>query len=209
MTAPDLIVITDDALSDDETELGAARILAQVPPGSTALQLRDRRRSARALLALAERLRSLTTRHAAPLIVNDRIDIALAIDADGIHLGGRSIEMGDARRLLGSGAFLSVAAHAVADVEAASHAGATAVLVAPIFATPGKGSARGTALLAEVRARAGDVLVYALGGIDPSRVVECMRAGAYGVAAIRSVWSREGGVVAARTMVDQVRASRR
>ena len=209
MTPPDLVVITDDAFSDDAIERGATNILAAVPAGSTALQLRDRRRTARALLSLADRLRSLCTRYGAPLLVNDRIDIARAVRADGVHLGGRSVDITDARRFLGHGAFLSMAAHELADIEAAARGGATAALIAPIYATPGKGAPRGPQFLTEARARAADVLLYALGGVDAARATECTGAGAFGVAAIRSVWADPGGVAAACAMVAAVRASRR
>jgi thiamine-phosphate pyrophosphorylase len=206
---PDLIVITDDALSDDEIESRARRVLAAVPAGSTALQLRDRRRTARTLLALAERLRSVCARHGAPLLVNDRIDIALAVGADGAHLGGRSVGVADARRLLAPSAFLSVAAHDVADVEAAASGGATAALVSPIYATPGKGTPRGPQFLSEARPHAANVLLYALGGIDAERAVECVSKGAYGVAAIRGAWADSGGASAACAMVAAVRSNRR
>jgi thiamine-phosphate pyrophosphorylase len=209
VTPPDLIVITDDALSDEEMESRATRILASVPPGSTALQLRDRRRPGRALVALAERLHAVCARYRAPLVVNDRLDIARAVDAEGVHLGTRSVDIADARRLLGAGIFLSIAAHEVGDVETAARGGATAALVAPIFATPGKGAARGPQLVVDARRSAANVLLYALGGIDVERVMACTSAGAFGVAAIRSVWMEPGGAFAARAMVDAVRASRR
>jgi thiamine-phosphate pyrophosphorylase len=208
VTPPDLIVITDDALSDDEIEQGMTRILDAVPPASTALQLRDRRRTARALLARAVRLRSLLARYGAPLIVNDRVDIAIEVGADGVHLGGQSIDVRDARAMLGEGVFLSVAAHELEDIDAARAAGATAALVAPIYATPGKGAPRGLDFLRAARARSGALLVYALGGIDAARVPECARAGARGVAAIRSMWSA-GGAKAASDMVACVRAHSR
>jgi thiamine-phosphate pyrophosphorylase len=208
VTPPDLIVITDEALSAEETELRAARILDAVPSGSTALQLRDRRRTARALLAMAERLRALCARYGAPLFVNDRIDVARAVDADGVHLGGRSVDIDEVRRFVGQSVFLSVAAHDVADVEAAARSGASAALVSPIYPTPGKGPARGPGLLTEARASGVRLLLYALGGIDAARAGACVGAGAHGVAAIRSAWSERGGDVAARAMVEAVRASR-
>lgn len=208
MTPPDLIVITDDSLSDDEMEQRATRILAAVPRGSTALQLRDRRRTTRALLALAGRMRSLCNGQGAPLYINDRIDIACAVGADGVHLGGRSVDVADARRLLGPRAFLSIAAHETADIETAVRSGAAAVLVSPIYATPGKSAARGPAFVTDARAAAANVLVYALGGVDAERAGECAAAGAHGVAAIRSVWIEPGGASAARAMVDAVRSRR-
>jgi thiamine-phosphate pyrophosphorylase len=125
-----------------------------------------------------------------------------------VHLGGRSVDVADARRLAGHGAFLSVAAHEVADVAAAAAGGADAALVAPIYATPGKGVPCGPQLLAEARAIAAHILVYALGGIDAARAAECVRAGAQGVAAIRSAWINPGGAAASCAMVAAVRESR-
>jgi thiamine-phosphate pyrophosphorylase len=206
VTAPVLIAITDEALSDEEMEARTVRLLAAVPAGSTALQLRDRRRSARAFLARAERLRPLCARYGAPFIVNDRLDVARAVDADGAHLGGRSIDVADARRLLGDSVFLSVAAHDLRDVEAAAASGASAALVSPIYSTPGKGPPRGLAFVIDARARAVHMLVYALGGIDAQRAPDCARAGADGVAAIRSVWDGVGGASAACAMVEAMRA---
>jgi thiamine-phosphate pyrophosphorylase len=208
VTPPDLIVITDEALSDEQTELRAARILDAVPPGSTALQLRDRRRTARVLLAMAGRLRALCARYGAPLVVNDRVDVARSVDADGVHLGGRSVDIDEARRFVGQHVFVSVAAHDVAGVEAAARSGASAALVSPIYPTPGKGPPRGPELLTGARSSGAHILLYALGGIDAGRAVACVGAGAYGVAAIRSAWCERGGDAAARAMVEAVRASR-
>jgi thiamine-phosphate pyrophosphorylase len=208
VTPPDLIAITDDSLSDADLEARVTQILTAVPRASTAIQLRDRRRDARALLALGSRLRRLSADHGAMLIVNDRIDIALAIGADGVHLGGRSSRVADARQLVGASTFLEVAAHEPADVEAASRAGATAALVSPIFATPGKGPARGVTFLAEACAHRGAVIVFALGGIDAARTPSCMAAGAHGVAAIGSLFAAGGGGTAAAEIVAAVRAHR-
>src|SRR5687767_10821613 len=189
-------------------ETRAAHLLASVPTGSTALQLRDRRRTARALLGLAERLRVLCAREGAPFLVNDRIDVARAVDADGAHLGARSIDVADVRRLLGESSFVSVAAHDLRDIEFAVASGASAALVSPIYATPGKGMPRGLAFVTDARARAANVLVYALGGVDGRRAAECVQSGAYGVAAIRTVWDPHGGASAACAIVKAVRACR-
>lgn len=205
---PDLVAITDDTLSGDKLEARATNLLDEVPAGSTAIQLRDRRRDSRALVALAERLRRITADRGAALVVNDRLDIAAAVGADGVHLGGRSSDVADARRIVGEHGFISVAAHSIDDVERAAREGATAALLAPIFATPGKGPPRGVALVAEGAARAGSLLVYALGGVDASRVPACMTAGARGVAAIGSVFGTDEGAREAAAIVAAVRAHR-
>src|SRR6185295_4538812 len=95
MIAPDLIAITDPVLSDDQLCQRAERVLAAVPASSVGLQLRDRTRSGAPLLALASRLKIVCQRYGAPFYLNDRIDVALASDADGVHLGGGSVEIGD------------------------------------------------------------------------------------------------------------------
>jgi thiamine-phosphate pyrophosphorylase len=205
---PDLVAITDDALADDRLEARVTQLLAAVPRGSTAIQLRDRRRDSRALVALAERLRRITADRGAVLVVNDRLDIAAAVGADGAHLGGRSTDVADARRIVGERSFISVAAHAIDDVERAAREGATAALLAPIFATPGKGPPCGVELLAEAAARCGALLLYALGGIDASRVPACMEAGARGVAAIGSVFRSDDGALEGAAIVAAVRAHR-
>jgi thiamine-phosphate pyrophosphorylase len=188
MTLPQIIAITDPSLSDDGLAEQADRMLKSVPAGSVGVQLRDRERPARVLLRLAQRLRAICTERGAPLYVNDRMDVALAVGADGVHLGTRSVEARDARKLMGGVAFISVAAHQPDEVERAEAEGATAALVSPIFATPGKGPAIGTGLLASARAKARNLRLYALGGIDAASAPACVGVGAYGVAVVRALW---------------------
>jgi len=199
------LAITDPSLSDDLLAAKLGDVLRIVPRSSVGVQLRDKVRGGRALHALAVRLAALCREFAAPFYVNDRLDVALAVGADGVHLGGASIDVADARTLLGPSAFVSVAAHDPAEVERASSLGASAAIVSPIFETPGKGPARGTALLAAARARAGGLRIYALGGIDASRVAPCVAAGADGVAVVRALWSAADPGVAAFDLVAAVR----
>lgn len=206
MIPPDLIVITPSTLSDEEIDRGSARLLAAVPPMSTGIQLRDGRRSARQLLVLAERLAAICERHEAPLYINDRLDIALAVRARGLHLGERSIGIADARSAMSPDAFLSIAAHRLDDIDRARRDGATAAFVSPIFWTPGKSAPRGTRFLAEARAKAAGLRIYALGGVDAARAAECVAAGADGVAVIRAVWIADDIAEAARSLVMAVRS---
>jgi len=208
MIAPDLIAVTDPALSDEELCQRAERVLAAVPASSVGLQLRDRSRSGARLLALAARLKILCQAYGAPFYLNDRIDVALASGADGVHLGGGSVEIGDAKRLLGGARFVSLAAHAIEDVERAAADGATAALVSPIFATVGKGEPRGVDFLAEARRRAPGLALFALGGVGIEETAACIRAGAYGVAAIRAVWHADHPAAAATSMVMTIREMR-
>jgi thiamine-phosphate pyrophosphorylase len=205
---PDVVLITDPAWSDVELAERARRALSSVPRSSVGIQIRDKSRPGGAVLALAERLRGVCGEFGAPLYVNDRIDVALSIGADGVHLGGDSVHVGDARRLLGPRAFVSIAAHRVEDVADADTSGATAAFVSPIFETPAKGTPRGPGLLAEARAHARTLRLYALGGVDPGNAPACMTAGADGVAVIRAVWHAADPGTAARALVDVVRRAR-
>jgi thiamine-phosphate pyrophosphorylase len=204
----DLIAITDPRWSDDDLAARAEAMLSAVPSGSLAIQLRDKVRGGGAVLALAERLRVICSRYGAPLYLNDRLDLALAVGADGAHLGESSIDVGDARELLGPEPVITVATHRLDEVDRARVAGATAVLVSPIYATPGKGAPIGPGFLSEAKARAGSLRVYALGGINLGNVAECRRAGADGVAVMRALWDSTEPALAARQFVDAVRADR-
>jgi thiamine-phosphate pyrophosphorylase len=204
-TLPDVLLITDPALSDDELAQRAERVLAAVPRGSIGIQVRDKARPSQAVMGLADRLQRTCRACGAPLYVNDRLDVALALGADGVHLGGDSIDLGDARQLLGPVAFVSIAAHAGDDVARASKGGATAALLSPIFDTPGKGVPRGTSFISDARSYSRSLRLYALGGVDRSNAPACVRAGADGVAVIRAVWHAPDPAAAASALVEAVR----
>ncbi|HEX4381889.1 MAG TPA: thiamine phosphate synthase [Myxococcales bacterium] len=151
--------------------------LSALPPGAAAVQLRQAL-PAGALLQRARALKSICTRHAARLFVNDRADVALAAGA-GLHLPARGLSPEDALQL---GLPVGQSVHSAAEAAASS---ADFVVFAPVFETPGK-HAQGLAALRFV-CQAAKVPVLALGGIDASNARACVDAGAAGVACIRSV----------------------
>jgi thiamine-phosphate pyrophosphorylase len=162
-----------------------ARVAPHRGPGF-AVQLRDPGLSARELLDLGVQLRDATRAAGAKLVVNDRLDLALAIGADGLHLGRRSMRVGDARAVAPD-LWISVSCHAVEEVPVAAQAGADAVLLSPVFVSPGKGPPLGIEGLASARAIAPRGLqILALGGVTTSNAAACFAAGASGVAAIRA-----------------------
>jgi len=140
------------------------------------------------LLSWARELRAATLAVGAQLWVNDRLDVASMVEADGIHLGRRSVNVVDARRALGEGVVVSVSAHDMDDVARARDAGAGAVLLSPIFASPGKSTPLGLDGLRAARAwlEGSPTRLVALGGIEASTTSWCLAAGAHGVAAIRA-----------------------
>lgn len=189
-----IVVITElDVVPLPELE---RRLLALegAPPGvRVVVQLRERERSARERLALGARLRALTLELGLTLVVNDRLDLALALGADGVHLGERSVTPEEARALLPAGSLVSVACHDAARVAALSLGGAVdLVLLSPVLASPGKGPPLGLGALSTARALldqtpgAREVRLVALGGLDAAHVAGALEAGAHGVAAIRA-----------------------
>lgn len=157
--------------------------------GVRAVQLRERDLDTRALLALAQALRTVTARHGAALLINDRIDVALACEADGVHLPADSFAVSDARSLLGPTALIGVSTHAPDDVRRAASADADLVVFGPVFDTPSKrryGPPVGIGALAEA-VRVAPIPVYALGGVTATKVPDLLRTDIAGVAVISAV----------------------
>ncbi|HVB81871.1 MAG TPA: thiamine phosphate synthase [Candidatus Binataceae bacterium] len=138
-----------------------------------ALQLREKDLDGRDLYRLATALRPICTRHGAPLIVNDRIDIALASGADGVHLPSDSFAIADARRLLGPSRLIGVSTHTAAEAADAAAAGADFAVFGPVWPSlskPGYGPARGAEGLGAACRAAPGLALYALGGVTAERV---------------------------------------
>lgn len=160
--------------------------------GVRAVQLRERGLETQPLLSLAHELRGLTRRHDALLLINDRIDVALACDADGVHLPSHSFQVADARLLVGPARLLGVSTHHPDEVRAAAMAGADFAVFGPLFDTPSKrpyGPPAGLAALSSAT-RAG-IPVLAIGGITADRCAALRPCGAAGVAVIRAILSAD------------------
>jgi thiamine-phosphate pyrophosphorylase len=198
---PALHLITDRRLVAD-LPARALAALRGLRPRMAAVQLREKDLGGKALLGLAVALRRACHEAGQLLIVNDRIDVALAAGADGVHLPADGVPVEEARRLLGAGALIGRSCHSLADVEAARAAGADYATFSPIHDTPSKrqyGAPLGIPALREA-ATAGLPLV-ALGGIDPQNARDAREAGAVGVAAIRAWLVGEDPAGAARGLL--------
>jgi thiamine-phosphate pyrophosphorylase len=168
--------------------------------GLPAVQLRDKDLPGGALFRLAERLRTATRRTGALLFVNDRVDVAGAVGADGVQLGASTLPVDAARALLEAAALVGESVHAV-DAAAASRA--DFLVFGPIFDTPSKrayGAPQGTAVLRAAVAGAA-VPVLAIGGIDLSNIEAVRAAGAHGVAVIRAVLAATDPATTVRALV--------
>lgn len=198
MSSPRVLLIASrDACADLPGALRAA--LSALPRAGAAVQLREKALPAGALLALARALLPLCREAGAPLVVNDRADVALAAGADGVHLPERGLPPAEARRILGPDALIGVSCHSAEAVAAAARGGADYALFAPVFAVPGKGPPQGLAALSAA-ARAAGLPVLALGGVDASNAQACIDAGARGVACVRSVLGAPDPAAAARVL---------
>lgn len=167
------------------TGIAEEELFARIDRGGPelAVQLRSPELSAQALLALGRALRARTRRVGAKLLVNDRLDLALLLEADGIHLGRSSVDVHDARRVVPG--LVMRSAHDDAELARARAEGADAVVLSPIFASPDKGEPLGLEAIARARRLAPELPVVALGGITIDNAPSCLAAGAASVAAIR------------------------
>ena len=178
------------------------------PAGTVALQLREKDLPACELYQLALRLREVCTKAGAPLFVNDRVDIALAAGADGVHLPFDSIGVTQARKLLSAGNLIGASSHSPPDVSGAARGGADFVVFGPVFdplSKPATGPRWGTEGLGAA-CRSGAIPVFALGGITPARASELMSnpdksARPAGIAGIGSIFGAESPALAMKEML--------
>jgi len=195
---PRLVLVTDRRATQGRDL--AAVVAAALDAGLPAVQLREKDLPGRALLALAERLRALTAARGALLLVNDRVDVAVAAGADGVHLGGGSMPVADARRLLPAGALVGVSAHDPAEL---SQCAGDFAVFGPVFDTPSKRAFGPPQGLERLRAAvaASPVPVLAIGGVSAATARAVREAGAHGVAVIRAILEAEDLAATTRALL--------
>jgi thiamine-phosphate pyrophosphorylase len=177
--------------------------------GSRMIQLREKEWPSGRLLPLAEKLRTACAAAGATFIVNDRVDLALAVGADGVHLGQDDLPARAARPLLRPGMILGVSTHSVEQARAAQADGADYVAVGSMFATTSKADFQlvGPDLMRKLRGEIRVPLV-GIGGITLDNVSEVIQAGADGVAVISAVCAAPDPKAATARFLTQIRAAR-
>jgi thiamine-phosphate pyrophosphorylase len=203
-----VVVVTDPVLAGKRgVEAVSAAALAA---GIRILQFRDKTACTRRLVEQARSLAALAARYGAVLVVNDRLDVALAAGAHGLHVGQDDLAAADARRLLGPGAILGVSVRTPDEARAAEVAGADYVAANLVFSTDTKTDLDGPIGLEGVRAlRASTALpLVAIGGITATNAADVVAAGADGVAVVSAVMAAPDVGAACRALGRAVLAGR-
>jgi thiamine-phosphate pyrophosphorylase len=183
-----LYLITDRKLFSHSSSLIDA-VEAALRAGVKAIQLREKDLPTRELLTLAYRMREVTKRYDAKFFVNERIDVALCAEADGMHLGQSGIPLHAARKVAGRRILIGASTHNLEEALAAEKEGADFITFGPVYDTPSKrqyGAPVGPGALRRVVGQIA-LPVLGIGGITPEKVGEVMSAGAHGIALIRGI----------------------
>ena len=155
------------------------------------IQIREKALSARLLFDLVSEAVQVTAETRSLIVVNDRPDISIAAGADGVHLPGNSIPPHVVRNAFAGDLVIGVSTHSIEQARSAAKSGADYIFFGPVFETPGKPEPVGPSVLENVCSELGKFPVIALGGIDQNNVMQVLRAGAAGIAAIRALNEKE------------------
>ena len=167
----------------------ASALSQALQAGVRLVQIREKDLDTPELIDLAQQLIPVIKQHHGKVLLNDRVDLALALNADGVHLRSDSLPLPLARRLLGNEKMIGVSTHSVKEVQYAENEGADFVVLGPIFKTPSKqiyGQPLGLRTL-ETACRMSHLPIFAIGGIASKHVHPVMSSGAYGIAVISSI----------------------
>ncbi|MDT7040913.1 thiamine phosphate synthase [Candidatus Nitronereus thalassa] len=201
---PSLYVVTDRTQVADANLLPVLEHL--IPLGGIMLQLREKDLPTRILLEWARTIVSWCRRYQVPFLINDRVDIAMATDAHGVHLRESSLPVKKVRQCVGEHRLIGVSVHSIEEAIQQEKEGADFVVLGPIYDTPSKrayGPSLGISVLEEATLQC-HIPIYAIGGIDLSRVEALKKAGAYGVAVISSIFQSDSPGEAVKNYTTQL-----
>jgi thiamine-phosphate pyrophosphorylase len=195
-----LYLVTDRNLSRGRSTREIVK--AAVAGGVTCVQLREKTCGTRAFIDEALSIRTLLKKKNIPLIINDRIDVALAVEADGVHLGQQDMPIGLARKIGGDSLIIGISAESVNDAVRAQQEGADYIGISPVFATPTKpdtGPPLGLSGVGEIRRRV-EIPLVGIGGVNHSNGASVVAAGADGIAVVSAIVSAANPGSAAREL---------
>lgn len=183
-----------------------AAIRLALEGGVRAIQLREKDLPVRELLALSQEMRVLTKEFGARLFINDRVDVAIAVNADGVHLGHQSMPVQEVRRVVGSAMLIGVSTHDLAEARAAEAGGADFITFGPIFDTPSKaklGAPVGVKSIISLKNEL-NIPLFALGGIKSGNISHVLGAGANGVAMISAIMAAKDIKKASGKLIESI-----
>jgi len=183
-----LYAVTDRSWLGGDTL--ASAVEKALKGGATIVQLREKELEYGRFLEEAGEIKELCKKYGVPFIINDNVDIALAVDADGVHVGQKDMEAGDARRLIGSERILGVSVQTVEQAILAEKRGADYLGVGAVFPTGSKADAEHVSreTLKEI-CRAVSIPVVAIGGINRDNILELSGTGICGIAVISAIFA--------------------
>lgn len=202
-----LYLVTDKNLSKGRSNLKVVEAAAR--GGITCVQFRDKEIDDRIFLAEAKELKRLLTAFSLPLIINDRVEIAGEVGAQGLHLGQGDMPISMARRILGSSITIGVSAESLEDAVRAEQDGADYIGVSPVFPTNTKkdiGAPLGLEGIKEIRRRVKIPLV-GIGGINLGNAAQVIQAGADGIAVVSAIVSSTSPEEASRALLQKVQSA--
>jgi thiamine-phosphate pyrophosphorylase len=184
-----LYLVTDRGLSCGRSLVEV--VAAAIEGGVSCVQLREKNCSTRTFIEEAVALQKLLRPKSIPLIINDRIDVAMAVGADGVHLGQDDMPLADARWILGERVIIGISVESVGDARSAAAEGADYLGVSPVFATPTKTDTAKPLGLEGLRAirKIVDLPLVAIGGINVQNCASVIAAGANGLAVVSAIVS--------------------
>jgi thiamine-phosphate pyrophosphorylase len=201
-------LVTDRELARGRTTLEIAA--AAIRGGVSCIQLREKTCSTREFIDEALAIRSLLARHEIPLIINDRVDVALAVKADGIHLGQKDMPCSMARQLIPESMIVGISVESLDDAIAAQKDGADYLGVSPIYPTPTKtdtAQALGLEGLRSIRSEVNLPLV-GIGGLNADNAAAVIYNGADGVAVVSAIVAADDPEAATRDLIEIVRLAK-
>lgn len=201
-----LYTIFDPSQSTQRRPLSVVQLLLK--GGSSVIQLRVKDKPANEFLQLAVEIRKQTSQAGCLFIVNDRVDIALACGADGVHLGQEDLPLAAAKRIMGN-RLIGISTHTLEQAKEAERRGAHYIGFGPIFGSMTKEtgySPRGLTMLQEIR-RAVQLPIVAIGGITEANAKEVWQAGAHGAAMISDLIAAKDIVEKVRRVLNQAQSS--
>lgn len=201
-----LYAVTDQTWSNDITLKEQVELAIQ--GGVTFVQLREKKKSKEEIIQIAREIKQITDKYQIPFVINDNVEVALEVGADGVHVGQEDMKAVEARRILGDKKIIGVSVHTVEEAVEAQKMGANYIGVGAVFPTSTKKNAvkMSNKTLQDI-CQAVDIPVVAIGGIQTENIMELKESGIDGIAVVSAIFSKKDIKQAAkelREMVEQI-----